>query len=713
MKEITKSLSFLLGMSLFVSCNNTDMESEMYSEVEVRLSSQILTRVSNDQWEANDEIGIFMYEYGTQLSDASVYDKAANSKYITTTTGELSPATELDKMYYPLTENVNFIAYYPFGYTDGYSIDLNVTHQNDPAAIDFLYSNNLENVSATSSVQNLNFTHQLSKIVFDIKAGYGINAEELEGLTVTMHDVVTKATFSLIDGSITPNTQKQNITIPTRTSENGICAEGIVIPQECNNVFFTISLTSGKTFFFTIKDNNHWISGHQYTYEVLLTNHTMKATLSATISKWADGVVGDIEDVTSSQMWDGTSVNTNWYTDETTTYTLYRPADLAGLAQLVNEGNSMEGKTIYLSAELDMNNKPWTPIGISDTKSFKGTFIGNNYQIKNLNPVITGNVNTAGLFAISEGVIQQVQVDGIFDIEYTKSSIYYYLGSICGINKGTIMQCRSNVNMKAYIKYETNNQTIGYIGGIVGDNTGAIHTCQNYGTISAENINTNANAYLHIGGIAGSASNGATISNCENMRKLTGSNGNVRMGGIVAIASGESVSVTGCTNFGEILIEKSNNEAAAGGIVGRNATKSTVKEVYNKGLVNITLTSGAKAYAGGLIGINDAGILLSGENSGNITVIGSAEDDSASAAGGIVGYNINAASVHMSTNKGTASANNAEYCFSGGITGFNSTKTNELAYTYDCCSNTGYPSTWVGNSTEANNLITNTEHTDE
>ncbi|MBR5802831.1 MAG: fimbrillin family protein [Bacteroidaceae bacterium] len=713
MKEITNSLSFLLGMSLFVSCNNTDMESEMYSEVEVRLSSQILTRVSNDQWEANDEIGIFMYEYGTQLSDASVYDKAANSKYITTTTGELSPATKLDKMYYPLTENVNFIAYYPFGYTDGYSIDLNVTHQNDPAAIDFLYSNNLENVSATSSVQNLNFTHQLSKIVFDIKAGYGINAEELEGLTVTMHDVVTKATFSLIDGSITPNTQKQNITIPTRTSENGICAEGIVIPQECNNVFFTISLTSGKTFFFTIKDNNHWISGHQYTYEVLLTNHTMEATLSATISKWADGVVGDIEDVTSSQMWDGTSVNTNWYTDETTTYTLYRPADLAGLAQLVNEGNSMEGKTIYLSAELDMNNKPWTPIGISDTKSFKGTFIGNNYQIKNLNPVITGNVNTAGLFAISEGVIQQVQVDGIFDIEYTKSSIYYYLGSICGINKGTIMQCRSNVNMNADIKYKTNNQTIGYIGGIVGDNTGAIHTCQNYGTISAENINTNANAYLHIGGIAGSASNGATISNCENMRKLTGSNGNVRMGGIVAIASGESVSVTGCTNFGEILIEKSNNEAAAGGIVGRNATKSTVKEVYNKGLVNITLTSGAKAYAGGLIGINDAGILLSGENSGNITVTGSAEDDSASAAGGIVGYNINAASVHMSTNKGTASANNAEYCFSGGITGFNSTKTDELAYTYDCCSNTGYPSTWVGNSTEANNLITNTEHTDE
>ena len=188
MKEITNSLSFLLGMSLFVSCNNTDMESEMYSEVEVRLSSQILTRVSNDQWEANDEIGIFMYEYGTQLSDASVYDKAANSKYITTTTGELSPATELDKMCYPLTENVNFIAYYPFGYTDGYSIDLNVTHQNDPAAIDFLYSNNLENVSATSSVQNLNFTHQLSKIVFDIKAGYGINAEELERLTVTMHD---------------------------------------------------------------------------------------------------------------------------------------------------------------------------------------------------------------------------------------------------------------------------------------------------------------------------------------------------------------------------------------------------------------------------------------------------------------------------------------------------------------------------------------------
>ena len=712
MKDLSKVLFILVGMSLFVSCNNTDMESEMYSEVEVRLSSQILTRVSNDQWEEADEIGIFMYEYGSQLSDASVYDKASNCKYITTTTGELSPATEMDKMYYPLAENVNFIAYYPFGNTDGYSIDLNVTQQNDPSAIDFLYSNNLKNVSATNSAQNLNFTHQLSKIVFNIKAGYGINAEELEGMTVTMYDVVPKATISLVDGSITPNTQKQNITIPTSTSENGIRAEGILIPQECNNVFFTVSLTSGKTFFFTIKDNNHWISGHQYTYEVLLTNHTMEAVLSATISKWADGVVGDIEDVTSSQMWDGTSVNTNWYTDETTTYTLHRPADLAGLAQLVNGGNSMEGKTIYLSAELDMNNKPWTPIGISDETSFKGTFIGNNLQIKNLNPVITGNVNTAGLFGISEGTIKQLQISGDFHIECTNTT-KLHLGSICGINKGTIQHCRSNVNMTAYIKYKTNNQTIGYIGGIVGDNTGAIHTCQNYGTISAENINTSANAYLHIGGIAGSASFGATISNCENMQKLTGGNGNVRMGGIVAIASGESVSVTGCTNFGEILIEKSNNEAAAGGIVGKNATKSIIKEVYNKGIVNITLTTGTKAYAGGLIGINDEGILKSGENTGNITVTGSAEDNSASAAGGIVGYNINAASVHMSINKGIVTANNAEYCFSGGITGFNSIKTNELAYTYDCCNNMGYPNIWIGNSTESDNLITSTEHTDE
>ncbi len=706
-------LFILAGLLPLASCHKGYEDSAMVSEVAVNFASQILTRVSNNQWEENDEIGLYMYKYGQQLSDASVYDNAANCKYKVSTSGEVRPASELDKMFYPLKDNVNFIAYYPFCNTEGYSVNLNVSRQDNPAAIDFLYSNNLKNIAATTTPQQLNFTHQLSKVIFNITPSTEMNIEDLKGGRITIRNTTSNATFSLVDGSITLGTQKHDLTIPLTIQDNEKAhAEGIMIPQQCNDQSIVISLPSGKSNFFTLKNNNQWASAKQYTYEIELSESPTNANLSAIISDWTDGIVGDIEDVTTSQMWDGVSTNTNWFVNESNTYTLYQPADLAGLAKLVNEGNNMEGKTIYLAAELDMNNKPWTPIGNSNATAFKGTFIGNNLSIKNLNPTPSDQINMASLFGVSEGIIQQLQVNGNFHIEYDNTNMLYS-GGICGINKGTVQHCRNHVNMTIHMKHESEEKTNVYVGGIVGDHTGTILSCQNYGSIAAENINTNANAYLHIGGIVGGASGEANISNCENTRNLTGKNGNVRMGGIVGISSGESVSVTESTNWGNVLIEASHNEAAAGGIVGKNASKATVKGVYNKGNVNVALTSGSKAYGGGVIGMNDTGTLLSGENQGDITVVSSGEKNSASAAGGVVGYNINAASVHKGINYGSAIASNAEYCFSGGITGFNNTEEETAAYTYHCCNNAGTPIQWIGNATATNDLITDTEHTDE
>ena len=705
-------LFILAGSLSLTSCHEENENSVMESEIEVKFASQILTRVSNNQWEENDAIGLYMHKYGQQLSETSVYDNAANCKYMISTSGEVQPASELDKIYYP-KDNVNFIAYYPFCNTEGYSVNLNVSRQDNPAAIDFLYSNNLKNIAATTTPQQLNFTHQLSKVIFNITPSAEMSLEDLKGGSITIRNTISNATFSLVDGSITLGTQKHDLTIPITIQDNGTAhAEGIIIPQQCNDLSIIISLPSGLIKFVTLKDNDLWSSTKQYLYEIQLSTTSVNSVLSATISDWTDGIAGDIEDVTTLQMWDGVSINTNWYVDEKNTYTLYQPADLAGLAKLVNEGNNMEGKTIYLAAELDMNNKPWTPIGNSDATAFKGTFIGNNLSIKNLNPTPSDKINMASLFGISEGTIQQLHMNGDFHIEYNNTNMLY-AGAICGINKGTVQHCRNHVNMTIHMTYESEESTNAYVGGIVGDHLGTILSCQNYGSITAENFNTNANAYLHIGGIAGGASGEASISNCENTRNLTGKNGNVRIGGIVGISSGESVSVTGSTNWGNVLIEASHNEAAAGGIVGKNASKATAKEVYNKGNVNVALTSGSKAYGGGVIGMNDAGTLLSGENQGDITVVGSGEENSASAAGGIVGYNINAASVHKGVNIGSAIASNAEFCFSGGITGFNNTEEETAAYTYHCCNNAGTPILWIGNATATNDLITDTEHTDE
>lgn len=78
--------------------------------------------------------------------------------------------------------------------------------------------------------------------------------------------------------------------------------------------------------------------------------------------------------------WNGTTVDTSWYDDNTTEFTISDSADLAGLAKLVNAGNNFSGKTIELGDDIDLGGKEWTPIGNS-TNSFKGVFEGNKHMI--------------------------------------------------------------------------------------------------------------------------------------------------------------------------------------------------------------------------------------------------------------------------------------------------------------------------------------------
>ena len=59
--------------------------------------------------------------------------------------------------------------------------------------------------------------------------------------------------------------------------------------------------------------------------------------------------------------------------------------------KLVNKGNNFENKTIHLSYDIDLNNKPWTPIGteglgqfVDLNNSFNGVFTGDGKTIYNL-----------------------------------------------------------------------------------------------------------------------------------------------------------------------------------------------------------------------------------------------------------------------------------------------------------------------------------------
>lgn len=73
------------------------------------------------------------------------------------------------------------------------------------------------------------------------------------------------------------------------------------------------------------------------------------------------------------------------YASGTNTYSVKDRAGMDKLADLVNNGNKMEGVTIYQIADIDMLNTPFEGIGHGNvTAPFNGTFDGNGFTIDNL-----------------------------------------------------------------------------------------------------------------------------------------------------------------------------------------------------------------------------------------------------------------------------------------------------------------------------------------
>lgn len=676
----------------------SDNKSEM-SDVPVSFTTEILTRVANNVWENGDQIGVYMLTADAPLSDESVYDNSANSKYVYEN-NTFAPATELDRLYYPAASPVDFIAYYPFdNVAEDYTLSLNTLNQRSQSELDLLYSDNLKNVSATQNVQTLTFKHMLSKLVFNVTAGDGYEPSDLENLTLTVRNVQTDGVFSLATGevNIEDGAEFKNVSSLISSKEASIVGEVIVLPQTCAGTQVVIALASGDGYVMKLTtEGNMWLTGCKYTYDIVLSkNQETEGTLSGEITDWSEeaGETSPFDIVP----WNG-EVNTEWYSASKSSYEILTPEEFAGLATLVNEGTSFEGKTINLLSDLDMGNQAWTPVGLSLTTPFVGTFDGGNHKISNLN-VAMGDSANIGLFGVSKGTIRNMAVDGTYTVSSTALKTIS-VGAVCGLNIGTVENTRNYATIHAQMDVsDEGSTTILYVGGLVGRNSlGTILNSQNYGVLTSTNINAGANSYVHLGGISGT--NECVIEGCENTRNLTAKGGNVRLGGIVALSNNgtNQAEVKNNINIGDLTVTEATAESSVGGIVGRNQKCSVISGATNKGDVLSKLSSGTIAYAGGIVAYNDSASVVNVENKGNIDAVGVEGKGTAATAGGIIGYHLDGATLHQGTNYGYVTATVAENCFAGGLVGYNKPNGTKESVVYNCCTNEGVPAEEIGNS---------------
>lgn len=222
-----------------------------------------------------------------------------------------------------------------------------------------------------------------------------------------------------------------------------------------------------------------------------------------------------------------TGVGFDGFGIKTNPYLIEDAKDLKLLAEKVNSGTTYEKTYFKQTADIDLNNEPWTPIGTvinngKDAKPFKGTFDGDGYKITNLK--VTGNSNNAGLFGYTQdatikncNVTGEVKgfndVGGIVGNADGKTQILScsfrgdvtgedsYIGGIAGSARGTIKNCYALADVTARI------EIAGGIAGYAYHVT--IENCYYSGNVPAGNS---------AGGIAGFVS-GSTIKNCVSLAK--------------------------------------------------------------------------------------------------------------------------------------------------------------------------------------------------
>ncbi len=201
--------------------------------------------------------------------------------------------------------------------------------------------------------------------------------------------------------------------------------------------------------------------------------------------------------------------------------------DLAEMMKQINSGKHIaSGKIFYLTNDIDLSGKIWTPISNFNNNA---VFDGCGYKIIGLNINETISNNNIGLFGqiVDGATVKNLILESTSIIVNDNDNV----GGIAGyINSGKIVNCG--------VTGVVESSTATCVGGIVGkaDASSVIESCFSYATVTSTIDSTE----VKMGGIVGGAYSGTTISKCfyYGISTLSSSNS----AGVVGYGNGINVS---------------------------------------------------------------------------------------------------------------------------------------------------------------------------
>ena len=258
------------GGSVVVTDSTSTKQLQVFTNLEM-LQPAYNTRAVDNQWEANDMIGI------------SSTGMMNNMKF--TRNGNTSQFVGASNVWFKDLTTHTFNAYYPYNATPNndlieFTIPENAV-QSAQKVNDFLFA------SGTASYANpeltLNFTHQMVRLIIKVYTSpeYGFTTNEFDGSMLTFLGYFESGTFNIKTGEVKAKEVYVDANYYGEAKDDHAEFTLYVPAQQMPDL--RLELDNGEVFSFLTSDI--WKAGHSYTYSLKPVRNKLEV-ISTTITPW-------------------------------------------------------------------------------------------------------------------------------------------------------------------------------------------------------------------------------------------------------------------------------------------------------------------------------------------------------------------------------------------------------------------------------------------
>ncbi|MVZ62196.1 SUMF1/EgtB/PvdO family nonheme iron enzyme [Sphingobacterium humi] len=278
MKTRTRYYIFILLLLFFAGCKQLEVPevSDDSPALEFTASIGPQFRATGTQWADGDGLGVYVLNAagGQAISNNRLFSYLAGSQKFSAASGQ--------EIYYPNTGQVTIHAYHPYRNIPVGGTVFDFSQQGSPQDIDLLRAEKT-GVSKSSAPIDLAFSHAFSKLSFNLIAGQGISATELQTASISLKNFVKS--YTLLDHAnfqVDKTVSNQEFAVPSSKT-------AIVYPNATDKTGqeeFLVRIGT-KTWSYSLKASDRFEKGYAYTYNITINAKEIQVAQAA-INPWTE-----------------------------------------------------------------------------------------------------------------------------------------------------------------------------------------------------------------------------------------------------------------------------------------------------------------------------------------------------------------------------------------------------------------------------------------